>query len=617
MADRDSKPVDPGLRKSLAGTGTPLGSESGDPVDDSSDAFARAKRHPLLEPGDRIGGCLVTKFLAWGGMGEVYEGLHEVLDRRVAIKLIRERYADDPKYHTRFLREAKAAAKLADPHLGVIFDAGETKSQLYAILEYIEGEDAAQRLKRLGTFSAGEALPIVRDVAQGLAAAHDAGVIHRDVKPSNIMLTATGKAKLMDFGLARVNDAQASEQTETGTVVGTPQYMSPEQWTGQNVDARTDLYSLGVSLYEMLCGRWPVSGSTIGQICTQACNQQLVPLRERHPGLDPKIYALVDWLLAPLEERCSSAGDLIARIDRILLQCDDSRGESALLSESANMDSRTSAPAAASAVAQATARSPKLWIALGAIGFGLMLVALALWLRDGTAQPPISTVNAATKKIPEGRTATENVSPVCVQWIARGLLQDGEGAAKEVNLLERPEVKSKDQLKFNLIPDQECYLYVIWVQSQGEALLLFPDRLDGEAARVKAHDKIVLPAGRNEWYELDHQTGKEVIYLAASREPMHDVVKILEASITATRGGPEPVNRASLESALRSYHLAEAPTTDDVLPADGAVNTRGLMGVTKGRPIRIEMPDGSSGDRKAEDLIGKSGLLRKLILEHR
>lgn len=624
MVDRDSNPANPGKRTSTPGAGSPSGPDSGVPVSgepagDSSDAIPGSKRQPLLEPGDRLGGCLVTKFLAWGGMGEVYEGLHEVLDRRVAIKLIRERHADDPKYRSRFLREAKAAAKLTDPHLGLIFDAGTTGDQIYAVLEFIEGEDVSRRLRNLGTFSASEALPIVRDVAKGLAAAHAAGVIHRDVKPSNIMLTAGGKAKLMDFGLARVNDAQAGDQTETGTVVGTPQYMSPEQWTGQNVDARTDLYSLGVSLYEMLSGRWPVSGSTIGQICMQACNQQLVPLRERHPGLDPKIYALVDWLLAPLDERCPSARELIAKIDRILSDRTDSRGETSLLDELALSDSRVSAPTAALPVAKSGSRSPKLWIALGGIGLGLMLVALALLLYSSDTPPPESTAASTVNKVPdeiEG-TATEEVTPVRVQWIARGLLNDGKGAAKEVNLLEYSEVKSKDQLKFNLIPDQDCYLYVIWVQSQGEALLLFPDRLDGEAARVKAHDEVVLPAGRNQWYELDHQAGKEVIYLAASREPLNNVVKILEAATIATRGGPGPVNRASLENALRSYSLAEAEESDDAPTSGETVGTRGLMGVTQGRPIRIEMPDGSSDERKAEELVGKSGLLRKLVLEHR
>jgi tetratricopeptide (TPR) repeat protein/tRNA A-37 threonylcarbamoyl transferase component Bud32 len=213
-----------------------------------------------LSPGENVGPYQIIEQLGQGGMATVFKAYHPALDRYVAIKLLHPAFKEDPNFLARFQREARIVAKLEHPHIIPVYDFSEHKGMAYLVMRYVEGETLKVHLK-------GEPLPperileILKPVAEALAYAHEQGVLHRDIKPSNVMLTPEGNIFLTDFGLARM--AQSGESTlSQDMMIGTPQYMSPEQAKGEQVDERTDIYSLGVILFEMLTGRVPFSADT-------------------------------------------------------------------------------------------------------------------------------------------------------------------------------------------------------------------------------------------------------------------------------------------------------------------------------------------------------------------
>ena len=207
--------------------------------------------------GKQIGQCVIEKKLGAGGMGMVYLARHSTLNKRVAIKLLRQNLPTDSNGVERFVREARAAASLDHPSIVDIYDAGHENGVYYIVMQYVEGESLGKRLKRRKTLAVDEALSIFTAAAEGIAHAHSHGVIHRDIKPDNILLGTDGSVKIVDFGLARVMEYDVTI-SQTGTVVGSPAFMSPEQALGKKTDARTDIYSLGATLYQMVTGVPPV-----------------------------------------------------------------------------------------------------------------------------------------------------------------------------------------------------------------------------------------------------------------------------------------------------------------------------------------------------------------------
>src|ERR1700736_3578193 len=219
-----------------------------------------------LSVGTKLGPYEIVAPLGAGGMGEVYRARDTRLERTVAIKILPAQFSSDPVHKQRFEREAKSVSSLNHPNICVLYDVGHQEDMDYLVMECIEGETLAKRLER-GALPTEQALKIGTEIADGLDKAHRSGVVHRDLKPGNIMLTKTG-AKLMDFGLAKTNPVPrppSSGLTQTlatpqhpltaeGTVVGTFQYMSPEQVEGKEADARSDIFALGAVLYEMVTG---------------------------------------------------------------------------------------------------------------------------------------------------------------------------------------------------------------------------------------------------------------------------------------------------------------------------------------------------------------------------
>src|SRR4051794_8244555 len=242
-----------------------------------------------------IGPYTLGERLGTGGMGEVYQAYDERLDRWVAIKLVRSDQLDKPTVRERFRREARAAAGLSHPAIVQIHDVVESDESDAIVMELVDGEPLASRIAR-GPLPVGEAVRISREIAEGLAAAHAKGLIHRDLKPENVMIAADGRARILDFGLAKRLEGEAA-LTADQRVLGTFRSMSPEQAHGLPLDLRSDLFSFGLLLYEMLSGRSPFEGRSALETLTRICTHRQTPLREVEPAIPAPLSTLVDRLL--------------------------------------------------------------------------------------------------------------------------------------------------------------------------------------------------------------------------------------------------------------------------------------------------------------------------------
>jgi len=270
--------------------------------------------------GSTLGHFRITEKLGEGGMGEVYLAMDTRLDRRVALKVLPEEVASDPDRRSRFETEARAASAINHPNITAIYDVGETDGTHYIVMEHIDGDNLSARMASK-PMDEGEIVRVGRKVAEALAEAHSAGITHRDIKPANIMLTSGGQVKVLDFGLAKLRpneldplDEAAPTQTITqpGLVMGTVRYMSPEQALGKSLDARSDLFSLGIVLYELAAGQAPFVGETSAETITKISRDEPEPLRSLNEGLSAEFERIVRKCLEKdPDRRYLSARELI------------------------------------------------------------------------------------------------------------------------------------------------------------------------------------------------------------------------------------------------------------------------------------------------------------------
>ena len=246
----------------------------------------------------QLGRYEIVSELGKGAMGIVYKARDPLIDRIVAIKTISLNLADDEKeeYEGRFYQEAKAAGRLSHPNIVTVFDVGKSGDVAYIAMEFLQGRELRDILNDGKRMPVGQVLDIVVQVAQGLAYAHEHNIVHRDVKPSNIMVVRDGHVKITDFGIARMESAGV--RTQTGMVLGSPKYMSPEQVMGKPIDQRSDIFSLGVMLYEMLTGQAPFSGENINAIMYQTLNAAPPPPSTLNPAVPGMLNFIVAKALA-------------------------------------------------------------------------------------------------------------------------------------------------------------------------------------------------------------------------------------------------------------------------------------------------------------------------------
>ena len=283
-------------------------------------------QQPARMLGDRYS---VGVVIGRGGMAEVHEGRDLRLGRRVAIKILRSDLARDPSFQARFRREAQSAAALNHPNIVAVYDTGEddlhsadgtTTRVPFIVMEFVDGMTLRQLLASGRRLLPERALEITSGVLSALDYAHRHGIVHRDIKPANVMLTRTGEVKVMDFGIARAVNEVTQSMTTTSTVMGTAQYLSPEQARGEVVDARSDLYSAGVLLYELLTGKPPFTGDSPVSIAYQHVSEMPLPPSQVDPGVSPEIDAVVLQALAKrVEDRYQTAQEFRADVDRAVL----------------------------------------------------------------------------------------------------------------------------------------------------------------------------------------------------------------------------------------------------------------------------------------------------------
>ena len=227
-----------------------------------------------------------------GGMSTVYRAFDETLERWVAIKLMHRALSDDPLQHERFRREARAVARLSHPHVVTVIDAGEDDGHPYIVFEYVEGETLKARVKRTGGLPVVEAVAYAIEIARALSAAHGQRLVHRDVKPQNVLVDAEGRAKVTDFGIARALDD--GSLTATGRVLGTTDYVAPEQALGEEVNEQSDIYSLGICLYEMLAGEVPFRADSQVGVAMKHVRDPLPDVQRARPEVSAALAAVID-----------------------------------------------------------------------------------------------------------------------------------------------------------------------------------------------------------------------------------------------------------------------------------------------------------------------------------
>ena len=252
-----------------------------------------------------------------GGMSTVYRAFDETLERQVAVKLMNREVASDSDQLERFRREARAVAQLSHPHIVGVIDAGEDDGRPYIVLEYVEGETLKDRIRRQGRLPMPEAVAYAIEIARALGAAHARHIVHRDVKPQNVLIDEEGSAKVTDFGIARTLEEDGL--TADGRVLGTTDYVSPEQALGQHVSGQSDLYSLGVVLYEMLTGEVPFKGENQVAVAMKHVREELPDVQLKRPEVSAALAAVVETATAKhQDDRYADDAEMIADLEDAL-----------------------------------------------------------------------------------------------------------------------------------------------------------------------------------------------------------------------------------------------------------------------------------------------------------
>ena len=314
-----------------------------------------------------------------GGMSSVYRALDETLERPVAIKLMNREIASDSDQLERFRREARAVAQLSHPHIVGVIDAGEDQGRPYIVLEYVEGETLKERIRRNGELEVSEAVAYAIEIARALGAAHARHIVHRDVKPQNVLIDEEGRAKVTDFGIARSLDDDGL--TADGRVLGTTDYVSPEQALGHAVTGQSDLYSLGVVLYEMLTGSVPFRGENQVAVAMKHVREELPDVQALRPEVSASLAAVIDRATAKdLHERYRSDEELIADLEDVLAleaaRSGSATGEATTVLRTLPRRTRRRIPL--------RVRSRPAWVALAALLVVVALVAGIVLLGDRT-----------------------------------------------------------------------------------------------------------------------------------------------------------------------------------------------------------------------------------------
>jgi eukaryotic-like serine/threonine-protein kinase len=436
-----------------------------------------------IPSGERLGPYEIVSSLGAGGMGEVYRARDTRLDRTVAIKVLPDHFADRAELRERFEREARTIASLNHPHICTLFDVGREKGRDFLVMEYLEGETLAERLKK-GPLPLEQVLRYSIEIADALDKAHRKGITHRDLKPGNIMLTKSG-AKLLDFGLAKLREAAAPSSplsqlptinepiTAQGAILGTLQYMAPEQLEGKEADARTDIFAFGVLVHEMATGKKAFEGKTQASVIGAILRDEPPPISSLQPMTPPALDRVVRACLAKdPDERWQTALDLTRELKWVAGGVERGGG------------TVTVAPAVA-------ARTTRPWLALGALVL-IVALAAAMWWRASRPSEPTMYFRGPTSFSPRDMAVAPNGHTIAATGYK-------ESARKNVIWLY--EVGSQDARP---LADTEGASFPFW-SADGKSLGFFADgklrKLDPDGGR--AQTLCDAPSGRGGTWNRD------------------------------------------------------------------------------------------------------------------
>lgn len=518
--------------------------------------------------GKRLGQYQILSRIGKGGMGEVYLATDEALARQVALKLLPAEFAADPERLHRFEREARAAAATAHPNIVAIHEIGECDGIHFIAEEFVEGQTLRRRIED-GRLPLLEALDIAAQTADALAAAHAAGIVHRDIKPENLMLRPDGYVKVLDFGLASLSrplvadstssPAAVTGETTPGTILGTVNYMSPEQTRGQKADARSDLWSLGVVLYEMLTQRRPFNGESAPDVFVAILDREPPPLSSSLKA-PPELESLLAGLLAKNRaQRSSSASLLAAELKRLHRRLELENERDAETKASALTVAGNSAPALkpnANPIYKESAAvtRPRRAMIVPAIFLAIGLMAIIWWML-GRQNTSVASTPAA-ESLPE-RSFSYSLT---VQK-----MRDGKPYQTEFQSSGRDFYENGWRFRLNFHSPQPGYLYII---NEGPAAggaisyrLLFPlPSINGASAGIEPGRKMTTG-----WYQFNAHPGNENFWMLWMAQPLDELEKLKSLVLNARTQGEisAPQQRDAVRALLEKLNHPKTEIRED------------------------------------------------------
>ncbi len=529
----------------------------------------------------------IKKLIGEGGMALVYLAEDRLLDRPVAIKVLRPEYSSDQEFVERFQREAKSSAKLCHPNIVNIYDVGQTGNTYYIVMEYVEGISLKDLIKSEGMLPVDLSLKIAIQISSALQHAHNNLIVHRDIKPHNIMITNDYRVKVMDFGIARA--ISAASITRTGVVLGSVHYFSPEQATGKEVTKASDIYSLGIVLYEMLSGKVPFDADTPVGIAYQHAQAEIPPLVEKRPDLPKSVIDIVNKALAKdprerfnsassMEEQLKKALELTPKVQKAAFtkvkakDSDLANSEKTNNSDSTMIFSHTKAFASserdnASMSKKDNKDSPKKTLAVTLVLIGLLvLVPAYLFLKVS------AFLNVPEVEVPSITGLSQDAAEKMLGTKKLGLEIDDEVYNSE---MPKGYIISQNPDAGRLVKEKRAVKVIL---SKGPDLIMVPDLMgkDIRSGQVEL-EKAALEVGEREYVETEEYLPGVII--SQSPEVGEEVekgskinVQISKAPLTRTFLMPDLVRQTRLEAELTlnryGLHLGEVyPQYDNNLPA--------------------------------------------------